>query len=116
MSDLKIVQGIEETLDQLILNAETISNADMNELSDMELDAFQKTQESLLNNLLKMDTLHKTASFKLHEKRKRFEALKSNYTLKLENLDQRPIVCKRRAKRFFDLRGRRKLAYAPVSK
>ena len=110
MSGLKMIEEIDSTLDQLILNAEVISNADLNDLSQMELKAFKKTQESLLNHLLIMDSLQdkRSASLKLHEKRMRFEKLKNRYSKELnEILDCKPIVCKRRNKKFFDLRGRR---------
>ena len=57
-----IVQEIDKTLDQLIQNAEVISKADFTELSDTELEAFQKTQESLLQHLLHMDQFLSTTS------------------------------------------------------
>ena len=111
MTNLKVVEEIDQTLDQLIRNAEVLSDAQLECLSESELDAFQKTQESLMNHLLQMDKClileKKSASYKLHEKRMRFEALKSSYSQELsDTLERRPILCKRRAKKFFDLGGR----------
>jgi uncharacterized protein YjgD (DUF1641 family) len=110
--NINVVEKIDETLDQLIRNAEVISNAQLDCLSEAELEAFQKTQESLMNHLLQMDQclvqVKKSASFKLHEKRARFEELKLTYAQQLtETLERRPILAKRRAKKFFDFNGRR---------
>jgi hypothetical protein len=110
MPNVKVVEEIDQTLDQLIRNAEVISDVQMDCLSDSELDAFQKTQESLMNHLLQMDKClmqeKKSASYKLHEKRMRFEELKLGYSRELSDLEKKPILCKRRAKKFFDLSGR----------
>ena len=119
MLNLKVVEEIDQTLDQLIRNAEVISGAQLNDLSESELDAFQKTQESLMNHLLQMNEcliqVTRTASYKLHEKRVRFEALKQSYSQDLtEALECRPILCKRRGKKFFDFRGRKVKALIPV--
>jgi len=116
----QIVQEIDKTLDQLIRNAEAISNIDLKDLSDSELEAFQKTQESLLQHLMHMDQSlgskqhmakldRRSANYKIQEKLLKFEHLKSNYNKQLtDTLSRRPIVCKRKAKRFFDLRFRKK--------
>ena len=82
---------IDGTLDQLIRNAEVIENVDLKELSETEIDAFQKTQESLLQHLIHMDeflvtkrnTLKlqntRSASYKIQEKLMRFEKMKDSY-------------------------------------
>lgn len=118
MLNLKVVEEIDQTLDQLIRNAEVLSDAQFGDLSDDELYAFEKTQESLMNHLLQMDEcllqVKRSASFKLHEKRARFEELKLNYTQQLsDSLETRPILCKRRGKKFFDFRGRKQKALLP---
>lgn len=113
----EIVQEIDKTLDQLIQNAEVISGVDLKELSESEMDAFQKTQESLLQRLMHMDQMlgsklkasQKPPSANLQQKRMKFERLKTNYSKGIaERIKTRPIVCKRKAKRFFDLRSRKK--------
>ncbi len=126
MEDVEIVENIDTTLDQLICNAEVLSKAELNDLSDTELDAFQKTQESLLQHLLQMDQLlakkqkpqdKRSASFQIREKRARFEKLKSQYSQSLTDtlLERRLILSKRRGKRFFQLLGRKKKDLAPRS-
>jgi len=116
MVDQKIVQEIDKTLDQLIRNAEAISNADLQALSETEVDAFQKTQESLLQHLLSMDGLmvkktpttaqdSRSASARIRAKRLHFNALASEYgPLLSEFQEQRSILSKRRKKKFFDPR------------
>ena len=92
MHEVEIAQNIDTTLDQLIRNAEVFSKAELKDLSEIELDAFQKTQESLLQHLLQMDQLlvkqkpqdKRSASFQIREKRQRLEKLKSQYTKSLE--------------------------------
>jgi hypothetical protein len=111
-----IVQEIDKTLDQLICNAEVISSVDLSDLTESELDAFQKTQESLLQRLMHMDERlaaqrqrsKQPAQIHLREKLFRFEELKSDYSQKIsQRRSGCAIRCKRRAKRFFDLRSRK---------
>jgi hypothetical protein len=119
MQDAEIIQNIDITLDQLIRNAEVLSKVEWKELSDTELDAFQKTQESLLQHLLQMDQIleqknkpqdKRSATLQIREKRQQFEKLKSQYSPNLTNLllKRRLILSKRRGKRFFELFGRKK--------
>ena len=112
----QIVQEIDKTLDQLIQNAEVISVAELQDLSEAELEAFQKTQESLLQRLMHMDELLSIKSkdlrldrkVPLQEKLFQFHKLKSQYTKTLsETVERRRILSKRRGKRFFDLRFRK---------
>ena len=122
----EIVQEIDKTLDQLIRNAEVLSSADLQELSEMEVEAFQKTQESLLQHLLHMDQCLATkqsgkvldmrsATHKIREKRVRFEQMKSKYSQTIEEQNaRRSILSKRRKKKFFSFRGEK--ALVPVSK
>ncbi len=116
MIDQQIVHEIDKTLDQLIQNAEAISNADLQALSEIELEAFQKTQESLLQHLLSMDQLmtkkttagiqdSRTASARIRDKRMHFQALASEYTPQITDLQESvSMLSKRKKKRFFDPR------------
>jgi hypothetical protein len=53
----EILADIDATLDQLILNAEVLRSAPIQTLQEEEVEAMQKTQESLLAHLLHMDRL-----------------------------------------------------------
>jgi DNA gyrase/topoisomerase IV subunit A len=55
-----MLADIDETLDQLIKNAEAIQDISLNTLYANEVEALQKTQESLLAHLVHMDTLMKS--------------------------------------------------------
>ena len=109
-----ILLEIDKTLDQLICNAEVIENIDLKELSETEIEAFQKTQESLLQHLIHMDEFlsakrqnlkmqdKKSASFKIQEKLLRFEKMKNSYHKSLSKAQKNlPFFSKRRSKRFF---------------
>jgi hypothetical protein len=115
----EILLEIDGTLDQLIRNAEAIQTVEVKDLSETEIDAFQKTQESLLQHLIYMDQFlvtkrnslklqdTRSANFKLQEKLLKFEKMKSSYHRSL--LDARkklPILSKRRSKRLFPLAGK----------
>lgn len=110
----EVLLEIDSTLDQLIRNAEAIQGIDLKDLSETEFEAFQKTQESLLQHLVHMDAfldgkrkavrkIHpKSASYRIQEKRVRFEKMKGEYNKTLsENIPYRktPILSKRRKKR-----------------
>lgn len=108
----EILTEIDSTLDQLIRNAETIQKVDVSDLHETEIDAFQKTQESLLQHLMHMDQFlvvkrnqlkvpdKRSASFKIQEKLLRFEKMKIVYHKTLTDAKaKRPICLKRRAKR-----------------
>ncbi len=107
-----ILLEIDGTLDQLIRNAEAIENVDLKNLSETEIDAFQKTQESLLQHLIHMDEFlvakrnslklqdKRCASFKIQEKLLRFEKMKNSYHQSLSKAQRHlPILSKRRSKR-----------------
>jgi hypothetical protein len=82
---------IESTLDQLIENAEAMNSAARNELTKTEVDAFQKTQESLLAHLIHMDGMlekkqtdvkvpnKKSVTCKIKRKLHKFEKLNSEF-------------------------------------
>lgn len=108
-----ILMEIDGTLDQLIRNAEVIEDVNLKELSETEIDAFQKTQESLLQHLIHMDEFlvakrnslkmqdKRSASFKIQEKLLHFERLKDSYNKSLSKAKKKlPILSKRRSKRF----------------
>lgn len=111
----EILQEIDATLDQLIRNAEALQNANIQELSETEIEAFQKTQESLLQHFIHMDQFleekkknlrapdKRSGSYRIQEKLSRFEKLKSacHKTLAEGARPTVPILSKRRAKRFF---------------
>lgn len=114
MAAEEIMMEIDATLDRLILNAEAIAGADLEELSTTELEAFQKTQESLIQHLLHSDQRleaqrrglsnldKRSASYKIAEKRAKFEKLKSSYHKTISDTMEKklPILSKRRSKRF----------------
>lgn len=109
----EILMEIDSTLDRLIRNAETLSNVNIQELSETEIEAFQKTQESLLHHLMHMDQVleakkkslkiqdKRSASFKIQEKMLRFEKLKSIYHKKIAETTARKneLLSKRRSKK-----------------
>jgi DNA gyrase/topoisomerase IV subunit A len=111
MVNADILLEIDTTLDQLICNAKAIDNVRLNDLTDTELDAFQKTQESLLQHLLHMDQrledkreelkIPSRKSTRIQTKRKAFERLDSTYqkSVKKHLVRKSGILAKRRAKR-----------------
>lgn len=109
----EILIEIDNTLDRLIRNAETLANVNIQELSETEIEAFQKTQESLLHHLIHMDQSleakkkslkiqdKRSAGFKIQEKMLRFEKLKSTYHKRIAEtaLRKNELLSKRRAKK-----------------
>lgn len=109
----EILIEIDTTLDRLICNAEAIQSVDINDLSETEIEAFQKTQESLLQHLIHMDQFLETkrnslrlqdkrsASYKIQEKLLKFEKLKSSYHKNIAETAARKteILLKRRSKK-----------------
>jgi ferric iron reductase protein FhuF len=83
----EILSAIDKTLDQLIKNAEVINEVNMDELSELEKEAFQRTQESLMARLIHMDEMlsirrdaikvpnKRSAIYKVQEKLLRFRSL-----------------------------------------
>ncbi len=115
MFGTEITLEIDNTLDQLIRNAELIQMADFDQLSETEIDAFQKTQESLLHHFIHMDqklvaqrnNLRKqnkdSTKSKIQEKWLRFEKLKNEYNKNLSeqirSWHRQSLLSKRRTKR-----------------
>lgn len=108
----EILLEIDATLERLIRNAEAVKGAELHDLSEFEINAFQKTQESLLHHLLYMDEAFETkrkdlripnkksASYKIQEKLARFEKLKDEINNSIEKTSRKnPILSKRRGKR-----------------
>ena len=108
----EILLEIDGTLDQLIRNAEVIQRVDVKALSETEIDAFQKTQESLLQHLIHMDQFlvakrndlklqdKRSAGFKIQEKLLKFETMKRSYHNSFAAIrNKMPILSKRRSKR-----------------
>lgn len=102
MAGEEIYMEIESTIDQLIENAEAMNKASKTELTQMEVDAFQNTQESLIAHLLYMDqTLEKkreeikvpnekSISYKLKKKMTKFEELNKEFIHHLS--ESMPII------------------------
>lgn len=111
-----VLTEIGATLDQLIQNAEAIQDVELKDLSETELTAFQKTQESLIHRLLHLDqffetrkldqkTLHKQGGrYRIQEKLLKFERLKREYKKNLgepvESWHRSDLLMKRRSKKF----------------
>lgn len=108
----EILIEIDETLDRLIQNAEAIEKVELKDLNESELQAFEKTQESLLQHLLHMDQFlvmkkeslkkpnQKSAGLKIQEKLFKFHALDTNYQKNAAKIAYKlPIRAKRRSKR-----------------
>ena len=114
----EILLEIDSTLDRLILNAEAIQNVKLEELSETELEAFQKTQESLLQHFIHMDQFletktknlrvqdKKSSRNQIQEKLLRFEKLKNSYHKEINHTLSRKseILSKRRGKRILVFR------------
>lgn len=118
MFGAEILLEIDGTLDQLIRNAEVLQRVDVKTLSETEIEAFQKTQESLLQHLIHMDQFFvtkrdslkvqdkKSAHFKIQEKLLRFEKMKSAYHKNLSAVQSTlPLLSKRRNKRLLSIAG-----------
>ena len=110
----EIISEIDVTLEKLIKNAEAFQRADIHQLSEPEIEAFQKTQESLLHHFLFMDQAletkrknlrqldRRTSTYKIKEKRERFEKLKLQIDNTIRQVSKKePIILKRQRKRFF---------------
>lgn len=64
-SSEEILIDIDQTLDQLIINAKIIQKIELDQLQISELEALQKTQESLLARLIDMNDLLKVQKKKV---------------------------------------------------
>lgn len=109
----EILIQIDQTLDQLIRNAEIIQKVDLKELSENEIEAFQKTQESLLHHFLHMDQHleHTRIDLRIQDRRRenykkysKFEKLKSAYYKNISEARKRAVLSKRKTKRLLEVR------------
>ncbi len=111
-----ILLEIDHTLDRLIRNAEAIEHVDLKDLTEVEIDYFQKTQESLLQHLIHMDEFFvekknslkvpdkRCARFKIQEKLLRFEKMKEAYHPNLTKaIGKLQVLSKRKFKRFLNI-------------
>jgi hypothetical protein len=71
----EILADVDSTLDQLIANADVLQRTSVRALSETELDALQKTQESLLARLLHLDG-HLHPEGKERKPSSRYDAIK----------------------------------------
>jgi hypothetical protein len=112
----EILSEIDSTLEQLIRNTEIVSEIQLSDLHESELDAFQKTQESLLHHLVSMDHLFemkrksiskknlRSAAYQIEEKFKRFNKLKTSVNLTIQRAEKKlAIFSKRRNKRMIHI-------------
>src|SRR5438105_9136625 len=101
MKGEQILDQMDETLDRLICNAVAIEKSDWDSLSDVEIDAFQKTQESLLHRFLHMNNLYakEVNSEKMKKKITQFSRLKQSVQKQLQLRQQKiSLILKRRKK------------------
>ena len=109
----EILTEIDATLERLIRNAETLNGANLADLTEMEIDAFQKTQESLLHHLMHMDhvleTKHnplsikneRSVSYRIRKNHQHFEKLTTSVNNTIQNAKKKlPVFSKRNKKRF----------------
>lgn len=79
----EILAELDSTLDQLIVNVETANTVSPTDLSEVELQAIHKTQESLLARFMRTsDLLNETQKSKfsdLQEKLKKFGDLNTSF-------------------------------------
>ena len=109
-----ILTEIDATLENLIRNAETLQGVELKDLDTEEIEAFQKTQESLIHHLMNMDRTLETrrtqlriqdkrsAGYKIQEKRLKFEKLKTEVNNTIQSGSKKlPLFIKRHGKRRF---------------
>lgn len=98
----KILSEIDATLEQLIRNAEALQEAEWADLSETEIEAFQKTQESLLHHWMDLDRNFACRHPALEKKQRRFKKIKMAVDQAIgQTAKKRSVLSKRRAKRFF---------------
>lgn len=102
----QLLTEVDETLDHLIENAEALRGVDVASLLDEVLEAFQKTQESLLHRLLRIE--EQMAAKKigrdatLEKKRQRFLVLSTKLHVSIAEAMRHPLLCKRKGKQRLD--------------
>lgn len=87
----EILAELDSTLDQLLVNVETVNNVSPTDLSEIELQAIHKTQESLLARFMhtsdllketeskKLELNKKSELFQLKEKLRKFGELNTSF-------------------------------------
>lgn len=85
----EILAELDSTLNQLLLNIETVSDVSLSELSETEMQAMHKTQESLMARFMHTSDLIKekerkklqetNALIKLQDKLKKFSELNTSF-------------------------------------
>ncbi len=108
----EILTEIDATLERLIQNAESLNEANLEDLTETEIDAFKKTQESLLHHLIHMDQTFETkrkslsiknersASCRIEKKHQRFEKLSATINDTIQKAEKKlPVFSKRNKKR-----------------
>lgn len=105
---IQLLEEVDATLDHLIENAEALRGVDLTSLRDEVLDAFQKTQESLLQRLLRMEEQMVAKKIRrdavLEKKRQRFLLLSTKLQVAISEAMRHPMFCKRKGKQL--LQGR----------
>lgn len=103
-----LLTEVEETLDQLIENAAMLAGIDLSLVSQEEMEAFQKTQESLLQRLLRIEEMMTAKRLRrdanLEKKRQRFLVLSTKLQVAISEAMRHPMVSKRKGKQL--LQGR----------
>ena len=105
----EILAELDSTLNQLLLNIEAVSNVSLSDLSETEMQAMHKTQESLLARFMHMNDLIKESERKklqekktseltqLQEKLKKFSDLNTSFiqSVSSELSSTAPMPCKK---------------------
>ena len=107
----EILTEIDATLEHLIRNAESLNGVNLEDLTETEIDAFQKTQESLLHHLIHMDQTFETkrnslsiknersVSCRIQKKHQHFEKLTASLNNTIQRAEKKlPLFAKRNKK------------------
>jgi len=81
---MNIINDIDQSLEQLVKNAEAIEKISHNELFSFEKKALEDVQESLLKHIFNMQEISETDLEPLIEKK--LSSVKSSHTLKSDKL------------------------------
>ena len=97
MESRKILQEIDVTLDQLIKNAAALTEVSNDPLYESEVQALNKTQESLLAHLLHLDQFLKDkqknkSSVSIHQKLTIFSELSAKLARTMQDSYSKPTV------------------------
>ncbi len=104
MLEEEILIEIDSTLDQLLLNAETMKEASICNLKEEEIEGFYKTQESLIEHLLYLDESFSQKHSSLKEINKKSANLQlQKKILKLEKIHNKDFYIKRKSNKTINL-------------